>query len=489
MSRLLSALFFAFAIAFAAAEFQAEDGVLVLGDDTLDEALKAYEFVLVEFYAPWCGHCKRLTPEYAKAAQQLKDAGSSVALAKVDATEEKEVASRFGVRGYPTLKWFVNGKDTEYNGGRTAAEIVQWINKKTGPSYKTISSAEELEALKSSSEVVVVGFASADSAEFNAVELAARMSEEIEYAIVSSADVATAAGEAFPSVVLFKKFDEGKVVFSGAFEAAAINSFAASNSVPLVSTFSQQSASKIFGSGIETHFLYFNDASAASHEAAMAALGKVAAEFRGKTLFVFVPASEERVMSYFDFSASDLPKAILVSLGSGDMKKFAFDKEITAENIHAHVSAFHAGELKPTLKSEEAPADNSGPVTIIVGTNFNDIVLDSTKDVLIEFYAPWCGHCKSLAPTYEELGAAFANTESIVIAKVDATANDIDHPAVHVQGFPTILFFPANNKNEPQTYEGGRDLESLVAYVKEHATTLNGAAAEPAAATHEHAEL
>jgi len=470
MTKLFSVLLLGL-LAFAAAEFAKEGEVLVLTDADIDEAIKVHEFLLIEFYAPWCGHCKRLAPEYEKAAEQLAGIDKRVALAKVDATEEKESGTRFGVRGYPTLKWFVNGKDSEYNGGRTAAEIVQWIKKKTGAPTKVLAASEDVESFKDGAEVVAVGFLNADSDEFKAFESAARASEEIEFGYSSSADVAAAFGVSIPSVVVFKKFDEGKVVYSGEFEAAAIGSFVSGNALPLVPTFSQESASKIFGSGIENHFLYFNDASDASHESALAALREVAPEFLGKSLFVFVPSTEDRVMSYFDFKATELPKAILVSLGAGDMKKFGFDKEITAENIRAHVKAFHAGELKPTLKSEEAPADNSGPVRVVVGTTFNDIVLDTTKDVLIEFYAPWCGHCKALTPVFDQLGEKFANNDNIVIAKIDATANDIDHPAVHVQGFPTILFFAANGKDTPLTYEGGRDLESFIEYVEEHATT------------------
>jgi len=174
-------------------------------------------------------------------------------------------------------------------------------------------------------------------------------------------------------------------------------------------------------------------------------------------------------MSFFDFKKSDLPRGILVALGEGDMKKFGFDKELTADNIRAHVTAFHAGALKPTMKSEEAPADNNGPVTVIVGTTFKEIVLDTSKDVLVEFYAPWCGHCKSLAPIFEQLGSAFEDSENIIIAKIDSTANDVDHPAVHVQGFPTIIFFGADNKDAPVVYEGERDLESLKAFVQENA--------------------
>lgn len=110
-----------------------KDEVIELTDANFDKlVLESDDVWLVEFFAPWCGHCKTLAPEWAKAAKQLK---GKVKLGAVDATVQTSTASRFGIQGYPTIKFFPGGlKDKsgakEYDGGRTAADIVAWAEDK-----------------------------------------------------------------------------------------------------------------------------------------------------------------------------------------------------------------------------------------------------------------------------------------------------------------------------------------------------------------------
>jgi protein disulfide-isomerase A1 len=143
MISLVKLLAFGLLASMAVAEITKDEGVLVLTDENFEEALKEHEFILVEFYAPWCGHCKALAPEFAKAAGSLLEKDSKIMLGKVDATEQKKISESHDVKGYPTLKFFKNGKAMEYGGGRTADTIVSWLEKKTGPPATAITSEEE----------------------------------------------------------------------------------------------------------------------------------------------------------------------------------------------------------------------------------------------------------------------------------------------------------------------------------------------------------
>jgi len=129
----MKAIFIFAILAFTAFAEEGEEDVLILTDANYEAALKDNEFIFIKFYAPWCGHCKRLAPDWAKAATQLKEAGVAGKIAKMDCTTEKDSCGKNEVRGYPTLKFFANGEVVEkYAGKRTAEDIVEYVTEKSG---------------------------------------------------------------------------------------------------------------------------------------------------------------------------------------------------------------------------------------------------------------------------------------------------------------------------------------------------------------------
>jgi len=452
-------------VAAASAEIAVEEDVLVLTTANFDEAVKDNEFILVEFYAPWCGHCKSLAPEYAKAAGQLKEAGSAIKLAKVDATVETEVATKFQVQGYPTLKFFRKGSPSEYGGGRTAPEIVNWLNKKTGPPAKAIATEDELKAFIESADVVLVGFfANAESDGAKAFLEAAAAVDDTPCGIVSDAAVAKTKEVSGDLVVLFKKFDDGRndLAVEG-LTVDAVKAHISANSLPLGVEFTQESAQKIFGGDAKNHILLFISKKSAEFEKIHTDYKAAAAGFKGKVLFIYVDidnGENDRILEFFGLKKEECPTVRLINLGE-DMTKYKPDTvNLLPDGLTAFVQSYLDGKLKPFLMSEEIPENwDKEPVKVLVGKNFEEVALDAKKAVLVEFYAPWCGHCKSLAPIWDELGAKYKDNENIVIAKMDATANELEQVKVH--SFPTIKYFPAVEGAEAVDYNGARTLEGF----------------------------
>ncbi|CAI5729246.1 unnamed protein product [Hyaloperonospora brassicae] len=125
-----------FAACTALADYGPRDAVVVLTEKNFEkEVLQSPDYWLVEFYAPWCGHCKQLEPEFKAAAKKLK---KHARLGAVDATAYQQLAHKYQIKGYPTIKEFGAKKTRpqDYRGGRTARDIVQYV--KNSPQAKKL---------------------------------------------------------------------------------------------------------------------------------------------------------------------------------------------------------------------------------------------------------------------------------------------------------------------------------------------------------------
>ncbi|MEQ2230111.1 hypothetical protein ILYODFUR_025918, partial [Ilyodon furcidens] len=239
-----------------------------------------------------------------------------------------------------------------------------------------------------------------------------------------------------------------------------LTSFIKDNSLELIIPFSPEVADKIFTSRIRLHTLLFINSTVQSQVELVEEAKPVAKEFKGKMLFILINVTEElsHVLNYFGVSESDVPTARIINMDS--QKKFSIPSgDLTVDSLRQLCQEVVDGSAKPYYRSEEIPEDwDKEPVKILVGKNFKSVALDPTKNVFVEFYAPWCGHCKELAPIWDQLGEKYADHENIIIAKMDATANEVDSLAI--SGFPTIKYFPAEGK-EVVDYSGNRDLETF----------------------------
>ncbi|KAI7750924.1 hypothetical protein M8C21_003089 [Ambrosia artemisiifolia] len=121
-------------------EFEVNGKVLELDESNFDAAISSFDLIFVDFYAPWCGHCKRLSPQLDEAAPMLSGLKKPVVIAKIDADKYSRIAKKYEIDGFPTLKIFMNGVPTDYYGPRKADMLVRYLRKFVAPDVTVLES-------------------------------------------------------------------------------------------------------------------------------------------------------------------------------------------------------------------------------------------------------------------------------------------------------------------------------------------------------------
>ena len=396
-------LLVAFASVTALGSFYDKDsGVVNLNSKNFDKMLNSDDLWIVEFYAPWCGHCKQLTPEYIKAAKALK---GHIRLGALDATKFSTISNKYGVEGFPTIKVF--GKDkttpTEYQGGRKAADFISTARKE----LKAMNGKDIPKMEEEKSE----GFYPEDS---GVVNLAA---DNFEAEVLNSDDLwivefyAPWCGhckQLTPEYIKAAKALKGHIRL-GALDATKFSTISNKYGVEGFPTI------KVFGKDKTTPTEYQG--------------GRKAADF------ISTARKELKAMN-----GKDIPK-------------------MEEEKGAGSVGGFFDG-------SDVIEVDDS---------NFAQEVMESDIPVLVEFYAPWCGHCKNLAPEWKKAATQLSGVTKIVAYNADAQREFAGK--FQVQGFPTIKFF-APKSEVAEDYNGPRSAEGIINFCNTKAELYPGAPVE-----------
>ncbi|KAK4481304.1 hypothetical protein RD792_012189 [Penstemon davidsonii] len=462
-----------------AEDSESKEFVVTLDHSNFTDFVAKQKLIVVEFYAPWCGHCKKLAPEYEKAASILSTLDPPVVLAKVDANEEqnKVLASEYEIRGFPTLKILRYGGSVvqEFKGPRDADGIVSYLKKQSGPASFEIKSAEDASSVVDEEKILVVGvFPEFSGEKFdNFTTLAERLRADYEFGHTLDAKLlprgdSSAAG---PLVRLFKPFDE-LFVDSKEFEVDTLVKFVEETSIPTVTLFNKDPKHhpfviKFFNSQNAKAMLFVNFGSE-QFEAFKSKYHDVAQQYKGKDLSFLMGDVEasQGAFQYFGLKEEQVP---LIVIQTNDGQKY-LKPNVEPDQIASWVKDFKDGIVQPFKKSEPIPEANNEPVKVVVADNLQDIVFNSGKNVFLEFYAPWCGHCKKLAPILDEVAISFENDADVIIAKLDATANDIPRETFDVKGYPT-LYFKSSTGNVLQ-YDGDRTKEAIIDYIQKNRATV-----------------
>lgn len=345
------------------------------------------------------------------------------------------------------------------------------------PELSLLHSQEDLEKFKKEESILAVAYLDpADESHLSQwKELSGNLIDDFAFGYVTDKSLASAEGVTeFPTYTIYKHFDELKNVQSGHFEQAQLEDFIKLNAVPLLEPIRPETFMDYVDANRSLVYLFSNseDMKRNLHNVFF----PLAIKYKGKFSFAHIDANE--YVSQADFLAlqpGQWPAMAIHNFNTGARYPFSQTNDLKdLQQIESFLEDVHQAKIEPTLRSQDYLGEQDA-VKVVVGNEFEKIVLDKSKDVFIEIYAPWCGHCKRLAPIWKQLGQVMEDYDGekkhgIVIAKMDGSANDVPPAAgFQVKGYPTIKFFKADT-NTMVDYNGQRTLPDFIKFLKEHSS-------------------
>ena len=442
-------------------EIEEQDTVLVLTDELFQRAIDEHPFLLIKFYAPWCGNSKELAPGFANASKILRAKESNVKLAKMDATTNKRTADRYGIKHFPTVKFFrlfgdesslKHSLPTDYKGKESPEAIVDWVEKMTkSPLYK-LESLNEVKDFVEKHDIAIVGMFK-DQRSW-AVDNFVSAAEQLDgfgyiFGVTSDKAVFDEYEVANDELVLFKKFEDVRTDFKGkrGWGVDQIKKFAISNSLPLLVEYEPKLALRI--SENQNSALYFITSSRladfVTHKELM---GRIARDNKGRLVPVLVDVAvegAEELLEFLGVKNSEIPTARVVK-NRKEIYSYQ-DTEITEVKLSLFVGDSNRGRIKPMThtKSEDIPYGwDSGNIKILVGKNFQEVV-NSGKKVFVFFYSPEISACLDLEPLWEQLGEDLKDRNDLLLARIDMSNNEV--PSVEVPTLPSMMLFHRSHKS------------------------------------------
>lgn len=357
--------------------------VVHLTVDNFEKVLQKAEHALVVFYAPWCGHCKRIKPEFENAAARIKYEQMNGILAAVDATNQPELASRFGVKGYPTLKYFNKG-EYKFDAGHVRQEdqIVSFIQDPKEPPPPPPAEkpwSEEESAVRH-----------LDASTFR------NTLRKVKHALVMF--YAPWCGHCKSTKPEFvkaaEKFADELIVAFGAVDCTTEQELCGSYGVKGYPTIK--------------YFSYYD---------------KAVNEYTGGR-------KEENFVTF----------------------------------IQSLIGVHQSSTAQPKSASESGFGKN---VQIASDADFEKVIASPTP-TFVMFFASWCGHCVTAKPAFSRLATTMSEKNlGVKVIAVDAAENAKVADLAQVQTLPTFKIF--SNSNVIAEYTGDRSYEDMLAFCQTHA--------------------
>jgi len=400
-------------------ELDRNDNIIkVQGMEQLKEVIEEHPFVLVFYYSSsGCGNCDNAVPWFIQAADELEDHDPPITFAALDNQEsgnDDALAKKMAVRSWFTLRIYQGniGEFLPYKGPKYREGMPEELRAiRTGRSQQEIMTNKKVEDMRNAPAPPTPNIEPEDSEVIT-------LTDKNFYDVVNSND--------YVLVKFYAPWCGHCKKMAPAFTETSIELKDTKYKVAKIDVTQEE------------HFAI-----------------RDRYEIRGFPNLKLFRGNENSQVDYSGDRSKD------------DMINFIY-KQAGSERPPAK-------ERPKRKRTAEKQGSNAEGVMTLGHDNF-DSVINSHDLVMVKFYAPWCGHCKSMAPAYEQAARSLKNT-NWKLAELDATVSE-NTPIVQrygVRGYPTIKVFKGNQYNHVD-YSGDRSKEDLLRFIREQGKTLPGSA-------------
>uniref|UniRef100_A0A0K8R8T2 Thioredoxin domain-containing protein n=1 Tax=Ixodes ricinus TaxID=34613 RepID=A0A0K8R8T2_IXORI len=459
------------------------DATIELTTETFTPTINAAKIILVYFYAPWCGHCRRMSPEFERAARRLKDYG--IPLAKVDATKEKTLAEVHEVKSYPTLLVYRKGRRFPYNGPREETGIVNHMKHLSEFPSKEVTSLKQLKKVQGTLDTTILAVLNKKKGPFHKEYEATANALRGKHLFLHtySNDIAKHFKVPLDSLVLMhpdlllSQYEEKYFTLSkpDATQDHMVR-FVDEHLYPLVGHRTAENLWKYITKFPLVVVYYDVDFSFDNRDDTQHIRNKVlkvAQQYKGRVTFAISNEVEfEDELKHLALEDTGAEVSAGMYQSENERYRMPPTDDFKSGTLRNFVESVLQGKLKLHIRSELPPKKQNPRVLTVVGSTFHSLITSSDKDTLIMFRSPDCHMCNEIA---EEVAQTALRMEWMVpgafqAAIIDATLND--YPTTYkMDDYPAIFFVSAVDKQHPRPFTGIRKAFALIKFVKENLST------------------
>lgn len=441
-----------------------QDGPLQLNKGNFYKALREHRQLLVHFYEPMSADVHKVSEAFREAAARLQ--GSEVTFATVDTVEDKDLAKDLNATRPPFIRLYLSGDKhhpVPCPVPQSSSSILTWLKRRAGSPADLVT-----EHIQTDELLVLAFFKELDGAYAQVFYEAAVELPDLAFALTHKDDIISKYSLGDNVVLVLKKSrlmqayrmtpetTKGElVVFISVFQ------------MDPVTEYSGQTASQILSSPVLNHALLFIRKSSPDFTDIFTAFDRTAAAFRLKILFVLVNVDESRngrLLEYFRVREFEAPLIRIVNL-TDHVTYHLPSQTLDQETISGFCQDYLDGNAKPKMQSEPVPEGwETEPVKELVGSTLERVAFHPNKTVFVLFYLPYSPQSRAVFPLWEELAEAFKDQEDVVIARIDASANDINM-SMHRQ-YPSFCLFPALYSERVVVYTGKLSVKDLMKFTQ-----------------------